>query len=55
MDKLKLNVEVLSVESFQTDRTPRREEKGTVRAHMQTEQVKCTYFCTYACPTGFSC
>lgn len=56
MQKLKLDLEALTLESFESDR-PVAEEKGTVQGHFvpNTQQVKCTYFCSYACPTGFSC
>ncbi|HSU16005.1 hypothetical protein [Longimicrobium sp.] len=57
MAKLKLDLENLALESFDSvsDVAPR--EKGTVQGHdaPQTQQVKCTYFCTYACPTGMEC
>jgi hypothetical protein len=56
MQKLKLNAEALAVESFQADEDPRTPRMGTVRAHEapNTQQFRCTYFCTYNC-TGLPC
>jgi hypothetical protein len=56
MEKLKLNVEALAVESFDAG-AARGEAKGTVRGHAvpNTQQFRCTYFCSYACPTGLEC
>jgi hypothetical protein len=56
MEKLKLNVEALAVESFDAG-VARDEAKGTVRGHEvpHTQEYRCTYFCTYACPTGMEC
>jgi hypothetical protein len=53
MQKLKLDVQALTVDSFQPQPQTAR-DAGTVHAHgpRETEQVRCTYFCTYAC-TGF--
>jgi hypothetical protein len=55
MQKLTLNVEALTVESFQPQGEPGRRE-GTVDAHAvpNTQQFRCTYFCTYNC-TGLPC
>lgn len=57
MQKLRLNLEELSVESFQADAEAQVPEvPGTVRAHAvpNTQQFRCTYFCTYNC-TGLPC
>ncbi|HEU0053050.1 MAG TPA: hypothetical protein VFQ39_07725 [Longimicrobium sp.] len=56
MRKLKLEVETLAVESFEAFAAP-VEAKGTVRANEvpNTQQFRCTYFCSYACPTGLEC
>lgn len=56
MQKLTLNVEDLVVESFQPQREAAGRREGTVHAHAPaaTQQVRCTYFCTYAC-TGLPC
>jgi hypothetical protein len=51
MQKLTLNVEELAVESFQPQAAERGE--GTVYAY-DTQQFRCTYFCTYNC-TGLPC
>ena len=53
MKKLSLNVEELAVESFQSEPEGEK-EAGTVQAHMNTQQVRCTYFCTDPC-TGLPC
>ncbi|HYR08812.1 MAG TPA: hypothetical protein VEQ60_13610 [Longimicrobium sp.] len=54
MQKLTLDVEALTVESFRPGTAPAATRQGTVHAHAPpgTQQVRCTYFCTYAC-TGF--
>jgi hypothetical protein len=54
MKKLTLDVEALTVESFRPETDPVAAREGTVHAHAapDTQQVRCTYFCTYAC-TGF--
>lgn len=56
MQKLRLNLEELSVESFQADAEIQARAPGTVRAHavQDTQQFRCTYFCTYNC-TGLPC
>jgi hypothetical protein len=59
MQKLKPDLEALSVESFQADADAQArmgEVPGTVRAHavQNTQQFRCTYFCTYNC-TGLPC
>jgi hypothetical protein len=55
MKKLALNVEELAVESFQAEEGTRR-GAGTVHGHAapDTQQFRCTYFCTYNC-TGLPC
>lgn len=54
MKKLTLNVDALAVESFQAEAQPDAARAGTVRAHADTQQFRCTYFCTYNC-TGLPC
>ncbi len=56
MKKLALNVEELAVESFQADADVEPRAAGTVRGHAvpETQQFRCTYFCTYNC-TGLPC
>lgn len=58
MKKLTLNAEALAVESFQADAEAETRAAGTVHGHAppQTQQVRCTYFCTVAggC-TGLAC
>lgn len=53
MARLTLDVEELALESFDATAVQERAEPGELaQAMMQnTQQVKCTYFCTY--PTGF--
>jgi hypothetical protein len=55
MEKLTLNVDALTVESFAAADKPRT-ERGSVQAHEapETQQFRCTYFCTYNC-TGLEC
>lgn len=53
MKKLALNVEELALESFQPQAEGEK-QTGTVQAHMNTQQFRCTYFCTYNC-TGLPC
>jgi hypothetical protein len=53
MRKLMLNVEDLSVESFQPQ-AGAGEAEGTVHAHQETWPFRCTQFCTYNC-TGIPC
>jgi hypothetical protein len=54
MKKLKLKVEELAVESFQANVDG--PSFGTVQGYASpnTQQVRCTYFCTYNC-TGLPC
>ncbi|HYR08811.1 MAG TPA: hypothetical protein VEQ60_13605 [Longimicrobium sp.] len=56
MQKLTLNVDELAVESFRPQAEPATRGEGTVHGHAppQTEQFRCTYFCTYNC-TGLPC
>lgn len=53
MRKLKLNIEELSVESFQPE-ADAAGANGTVHAHQETFPFRCTMFCTYNC-TGIPC
>jgi len=56
MQKLRLNVEELAVESFQAQPDAEERPAGTVHAHANTQQFRCTYFCSYACTdTGLPC
>jgi hypothetical protein len=56
MPKLRLNVEALAVESFQAQPHAAEHAAGTVHAHANTQQVRCTYFCSYPCTdTGLPC
>ena len=57
MAKLKLDLENLALESFESAADESHNDRGTVQGHFvpQTQQVKCTYFCSYACPTGLEC
>lgn len=43
MRKLKLRIEELRVVSLETDAV--RETRGTVRAHAETEALRCTLWC----------
>jgi hypothetical protein len=56
MHKLTLNVDALAVESFRPESKPAPRGEGTVDAHAvaDTQQFRCTYFCTYNC-TGLPC
>lgn len=54
MQKLRLDVEELAVESFDAQAEEARRHQGTVHAHLNTQQFRCTYFCTYNC-TGLPC
>jgi hypothetical protein len=58
MKKLTLNVDELAVESFQADAEVETRGAGTVHGHAprDTQQFRCTYFCTVAggC-TGLAC
>jgi hypothetical protein len=56
MKKLTLNVDELAVESFRPESEPASRGDGTVQGHAvrDTQQFRCTYFCTYNC-TGLPC
>jgi hypothetical protein len=55
MQKLTLGIGALKVESFRTQAEPVTPGQGTIHAHAaNTQQVRCTCFCTYAC-TGLPC
>jgi hypothetical protein len=58
MKKLTLNAEELAVESFHAAADAETRTAGTVHGHAppETQQVRCTYFCTVAggC-TGLAC
>jgi hypothetical protein len=56
MKKLTLNVDTLAVESFHADAEKEPRAAGTVHGHapQDTQQFRCTYFCTYNC-TGLPC
>jgi len=51
MQKLKLNVEELAIESFEASAAQRGDDRAVEAFVPNTQQVKCTYFCNY--PTGF--
>ncbi len=54
MEKLRLDLDVLSVESFDTGRGDRA--RGTVNAHAYTNtRPTCVYHCTYLGPTCEAC
>jgi hypothetical protein len=55
MQKLTLKVEDLAVESFQPQPEAAARKEGTVHAHANTQQFRCTYFCTYNACTGLPC
>lgn len=56
MTRLKLKMDELELESFDASGAPAPESQGTARAFVpQTQQVKCTYFCTYSTCTGLPC
>jgi hypothetical protein len=54
MRKLRLNVDELSVDSFQADCGVEKDAKGTVHGYQETWPFRCTMFCTYNC-TGIPC
>lgn len=55
MRKLRLDLDELELESFAAVEQV-SESVGTARAFVpQTQQVKCTYFCTYGTCTGLPC
>ena len=53
--KLRLDLDQLTVESFDTDRAPL--EHGTIHAHAGASGQSCTYNCTIGEPTcrGLTC
>ncbi len=54
MKKLRLEVEELRIESFQTDAPA--EERGTVAGHMITQGAETCYHCTrWSCPPTGLC
>jgi hypothetical protein len=53
MKKLTPDVDALAVETFRPQ-APSERHDGTVHAHADTQQIRCTYFCTYNC-TGLPC
>jgi hypothetical protein len=56
MSRLKLKMDELLLESFDASDGSAAESQGTARAFVpQTQQVKCTYFCTYSACTGLPC
>lgn len=54
MKKLKLNVEELTLDTFDADEAV-KDDDGTVEAFANTQQFRCTYFCTYSSCTGLPC
>jgi hypothetical protein len=50
MPKLTLNVEELALESFDATAVHQRAAQAAEGIVPNTQQIKCTYFCTY--PTG---
>ncbi|HEX6042222.1 hypothetical protein [Longimicrobium sp.] len=55
MRKLELKLDELAVESFAVQADEKGRGRGTVQAHApDTQQFRCTYFCTYNC-TGLPC
>ena len=55
MPKLKLTLEELVLETFRADEQPAREERNAAEALGNTNQFRCTYFCTYSACTGLPC
>ena len=55
MKKLKLNVEALTLDSFDAADEALQDADGTVEAFGDTKQFRCTYFCTYSACTGLPC
>jgi hypothetical protein len=57
MKKTKLNLEELAPESFQPQPETDEVRDGTVQGHAlrDTQQFRCTYFCTYSACTGLPC
>jgi len=55
MRKLKLNVEELTLDTFKAVDKAVKDADGTVEAYADTNQFRCTYFCTYTNCTGLPC
>ena len=56
MKKLRLNVDALAVESFPAQPGAAERAAGAVHAQPDTQQFRCTYFCSYPCTdTGLPC
>ena len=55
MQKLKLDVEALKLDTFDADGEAVKDADGTVEAYGDTKQFRCTYFCTYSACTGLPC
>ncbi len=56
MPKLKLTVEELVLEIFRADDDPARDGRNApAMAIRDTQQFRCTYFCTYSACTGLPC
>jgi len=54
MEKLKLDLENLELDTFQAD-DEAKDGDGTVEGYADTKQFRCTYFCTYSACTGLPC
>lgn len=54
MQKLKLDLDDLELDTFAAA-DDEADEAGTVEAHADTKQFRCTYFCTYSACTGLPC
>jgi hypothetical protein len=55
MQKLKLDLDDLELDTFQAAADEEKAGDGTVEAHAATNQFRCTYFCTYSACTGLPC
>ena len=55
MKKLRLNVEELTLDTFDAADEALKDADGTVEAFAATQQFRCTYFCTYSACTGLPC
>jgi hypothetical protein len=55
MQKLKLNVEDLTLDTFDAADDAVKDADGTVEACAATKEFRCTYFCTYSACTGLPC
>ena len=53
MKKLKLNVEELTLDTFTSE--DRQLADAKAQAFANTQQFRCTYFCTYSACTGLPC